>query len=148
MGDLVVAAVVASWTRWVDLRVTAWSRRGSPTVVRSRSGSFTWWSNQLKSGLLVVVQLALGWVIHWVDMVVQSLFWWPLLSPCFIVSVLSLSLSLSLSLWVNGSNPYSTDILQLTKKIFHLTKFSGQSKDSKWCKIFSVFFLHPKQTKS
>ena len=64
MGDLVVVAVVATWTRWVNLRVTAWSRRGSPTVVRSRSGSFTRWSNQLKSGLLTVVRLALGWVVH------------------------------------------------------------------------------------
>ena len=38
MGDLVVATIVVTWTRWVDLRVTAWSRHGSPTVVRSRSG--------------------------------------------------------------------------------------------------------------
>ena len=103
MGDLVVAAVVSTWTQWVDLRVTAWSRRRSPTMVRSRSGSFTWWSNQLKSGLLTVVQLALGWVIHWVDMVVQSLFLWPLLSPCFIVSVL-LSLSLSLCVRIEEEN--------------------------------------------
>ena len=79
MGDLVVAAVVSTWTQWVDLRVTAWSRRRSPTMVRSRSGSFTQWSNQLKSGLLTVVRLAPGWVIHWVDMVVRSIFWGLLL---------------------------------------------------------------------
>ena len=104
MGDLVVVAVVATWTWWVDLKVTARFRGGSPPVVRSRSGSFTQWSNQLKSGLLMVVQLALGWVIHSVDMVVQSLFWWPLLSPCFIVSVLSLSLSLSLYVRIEEEN--------------------------------------------
>ena len=37
MSDL----VVATWTWWVDLKVTAQFKRGSPMVVRSRSGSFT-----------------------------------------------------------------------------------------------------------
>ena len=37
MSDL----VVATWTWWVDLKVTARFKRGSPMVVWSRSGSFT-----------------------------------------------------------------------------------------------------------
>ena len=41
MGDLVVVAVVATWTQWVDLKVMARFRHGLPMVVRSRSGSFT-----------------------------------------------------------------------------------------------------------
>ena len=35
MGDFVVAIVVATWTRWVDLKV----------VARSRSGSLIGWSD-------------------------------------------------------------------------------------------------------
>ena len=35
MGDLVVATVMATWTRWVNLKVAA----------RSRSGSLTGWSD-------------------------------------------------------------------------------------------------------
>ena len=41
MGDLVVVGVVATWTQWVNLKVMARFRYGLPTVVRSRSGSFT-----------------------------------------------------------------------------------------------------------
>ena len=41
MGDLVVVVVVATWTQWVNLKVMARFRYGLPTVVRSRSGSFT-----------------------------------------------------------------------------------------------------------
>ena len=95
MGDLVVVTVVATWTRWVDLKVTAWSRCGLPTVVRSRIGLFTRWSNRLKGRLLTVVPWAPGWVVHWVDTMVWSIFQWLLLSPCSIVSVLLSSLSLS-----------------------------------------------------
>ena len=74
MGDLVVVVVVATWTQWVNLKVMARFRYGLPTVVRSRSGSFTQWSNRLKGGLLMVVWLAPGWVVHWVDTMVWSIF--------------------------------------------------------------------------
>ena len=36
------------------------------TVVRSRSGLLTRWTNRLRGGLLMAVRLAQGWVVHWV----------------------------------------------------------------------------------
>ena len=36
-------------------------------ATQSRSGLLTRWTNRLRGGSLMVVQLAQGWVIHWVD---------------------------------------------------------------------------------
>ena len=58
MSDLVVATVVATWTQWVDLKVAA----------RSRSGSFTGWSDLgvgCSNGGQIGVGVGCSWRSNW-----------------------------------------------------------------------------------
>ena len=106
MGDLVVAMVVSTWTRWVDLKVAA----------RSRSGSLTGWFN-LGVGCPHDGQINLGmgcsWWSDWLrggsftgSRTQGGLIYFPVALALFVLhcKCSPLSLSLSLSVRVEEEN--------------------------------------------